>query len=74
MRSDKEYNDTYHAHSRSLYSIDARWLMFNRLLTTQDIDEFKELYRMLTTYKREGKHRSSYVKKNKTTVKFLESF
>lgn len=71
-----DFYDTYKPHSRSLNSIEARWLMFGRLLVTQDIEEYKALYRELTTFRRcnEYNRDKRYKRLDRTHKVILESF
>lgn len=70
-----DFNTYYRPHYKSLYTPKARWLMFAKLITTDNIEEFKDLYFNLTTYKEDCTGKGKYYeRKNLTTKKLLESF
>ena len=60
-----DFNDVYRPHQKSVYSVESRWMLFARLLTTTDFDEYKRIYRALTTFKRDDKSAKKQAKKLK---------
>lgn len=67
------FNYEYKAHVRTFNTPEARALLFFKLITTQDIEEYKAVYRKLTNYGANNSHHK-YKGSNKNLKKFLEVF